>query len=121
MMYATMLGLLNRFYPERTVTVTSADPQFVTPTIKVQLRRKNRLMRSGRTEEAGALAKRIRSTSPSECGTASKRQHQEIMRQGNVDQGTAIDWYSKDKPDLRHHWTDGTGFKRSLCSNVHRQ
>jgi len=61
LMYATMLSLLDRFYPERTVTVTSADPQFVTPTIKAQLRRKNRLMRSGRTEEAGALAKRIRS------------------------------------------------------------
>jgi len=58
--YDVMLSLLDRFYPERSITVTSADPDFVTPTIKAQLRKKNRLMRAGRTEEAGDLAKRIR-------------------------------------------------------------
>jgi len=58
--YASMYFLLNRFYPERATTVTSADPHFITPTIKSILKRKNRLMRAGRTEEASALAKRVR-------------------------------------------------------------
>ena len=51
-----MLQLLHKFYPERTVTVSSRDPDFITPVIKAKLRRKNKLMRAGRTEEAGALA-----------------------------------------------------------------
>jgi hypothetical protein len=57
--YSTAHSLLNQFYPERTTTVTSRDPQYVTPEIKAKLRRKNRLMRAGRIEEAGALAERI--------------------------------------------------------------
>jgi hypothetical protein len=57
--YTTALDLLNTFYPERTVTVTSRDPEFITAEIKAKLRRKNALMRAGRLEEAGALAKRI--------------------------------------------------------------
>jgi len=56
-LYDVMLSLLDHFYPERSITVTSIDPDFVTPTIKAQLRKKNRLMHAGRTEEAGALAK----------------------------------------------------------------
>ena len=51
-----MFGLLNQFYPEREITVTSTDPHYVTPAVKAMLRRKNRLMRAGRTDEAGALA-----------------------------------------------------------------
>ena len=39
--------------------MTSRDPSYVTPEIKVKLRRKNRLMRAGRVEEAGALAHQI--------------------------------------------------------------
>ena len=57
--YATALSLLNQYYPERTTTVTSRDPEYVTPEIKAKLRRKNRLMRAGRVEEAAALAERI--------------------------------------------------------------
>ena len=57
--YNGALDLLNRFYPERTVTVSSRDPEYITPGIKARLRRKNRLMRAGRVEEAGALATRI--------------------------------------------------------------
>jgi len=38
--YAFSTGLLDEFYPERTVTVTSRDPSYVTPEIKVMLRRK---------------------------------------------------------------------------------
>jgi len=44
--YAFATGLLDTFYPERTVTVTSRDPSYVTPEIKAKLRRKNRLMRA---------------------------------------------------------------------------
>jgi len=54
-----MYSLLDRFYPERVITVTSTDPPFVTPSIKAMLRRKNRLMRAGRTDEATAMVKRI--------------------------------------------------------------
>ena len=57
--YSVALGLLNQFYPERISTMTTRDPDYITPEIKVHLRRKNRLMRAGRVEEAGALAKRI--------------------------------------------------------------
>jgi len=58
--YSIMLDLLDTFYPEREITVTSSDPPYVTPTVKALLRRKNRLMRAGRTDEAGATATRIR-------------------------------------------------------------
>jgi len=57
--YAIMYDLLDHFYPDREITVTSSDPHFVTPTVKAMLRRKNRLMRAGRTDEASALANRI--------------------------------------------------------------
>ena len=59
-MYGVMSELLNMFYPEREITVTSSDPPYVTPAVKALLRRKNRLMRAGRTEEACAIAARIR-------------------------------------------------------------
>jgi hypothetical protein len=58
--YTASLDLLNQFYPQRTITVTSRDPEYVTAEIKSKLRRKNRLMRAGRVEEAGALSVRIR-------------------------------------------------------------
>jgi hypothetical protein len=57
--YSTAHSLLNQFYPERTITGTPRDPQYITPEIKAKLQRKNRLMRAGRVEEAGALAERI--------------------------------------------------------------
>jgi len=58
-MYGVMVDLLNKFYPEREITVTSSDQSCVTPAVKALLRRKNRLMRADRTEEAGAIAARI--------------------------------------------------------------
>ena len=61
-MYGFMTSMLDQHYPKREITVTSNDPRFVTPAVKALLRRKNRLMRAGRTEEAGALACRIRKT-----------------------------------------------------------
>ena len=57
--YATTLGLLNKYYPKCTITITSRDPEYITPDIKAKLRRKNKLMRAGRIEEADALAERI--------------------------------------------------------------
>src|SRR5208282_4644712 len=61
-LYGIMFGLLDKFYPERIITVTSTEPDYVTPAIKAQLRRKNRLMRAGRVDEANALATRIGAT-----------------------------------------------------------
>jgi Reverse transcriptase (RNA-dependent DNA polymerase)/Endonuclease/Exonuclease/phosphatase family len=57
--YSIADALLNKFYPERTITMTSRDPDFITPEIKIKLRRKNKLMRAGRVEEAEALSVRI--------------------------------------------------------------
>ena len=57
--YQVAIGLPNTYHPECTVTMTSRDPSYITPDLKAKLRRKNRLMRAGRTEEAGALAKQI--------------------------------------------------------------
>ena len=67
------------FYPERTVTITSRDPPYVTGYIKYMLRRKNRLMRRGRVEESSALAQRI----GKEITRRTKTQLKPI--QGNVD------------------------------------
>jgi len=54
--YSLALSLLEEFYPERTITVTARDPKYMTAGIKAKLRRKNRLMRAGLVEQAGALA-----------------------------------------------------------------
>jgi len=58
-LYAKLTDILVTYYPTRSVTLTSADPPYITPTIKCMLRRKNHLMRAGRTEEAAALAVKI--------------------------------------------------------------
>ena len=57
--YVFVLGMLDEFYPERTITVTLRNPSYVTPKIKAKLRKKNRLMHTGRAEEAGALIRQI--------------------------------------------------------------
>ena len=57
--YVIALQLLDHFYPQRTITVSSRDPSYVTPVIKAKQRRKNRLMRAGRVEEASAIAQSI--------------------------------------------------------------
>ena len=61
-MYDIMCSVLDRFYPEREITLTSSDPHYVTPLVKAMLRKKNRLMRmrAGRLAEADALAARVR-------------------------------------------------------------
>ena len=77
--YTIAHNLLEMFYPERTVTITSRDPPYITGYIKSMLRRKNRLMRRGRVEEASALAQRI----GKEITRRTKTQLKPI--QGNVD------------------------------------
>jgi len=57
--YSTALLLCDHFYPERSRTVSSRDPDYITLDLKAKLRRKNKLMRTGRVEEASALAKLI--------------------------------------------------------------
>jgi len=57
--YGVSLGLLDHFYPERSITVRSRDPPYITPYIRSLLRKKNRLMRAGRVEKAGAIARRV--------------------------------------------------------------
>ena len=61
--YITAKGLLNKFYPIKTITVSDKDPPFVTPEIKKLLRDKNKLMRKSETEKAGAIADKIRKLS----------------------------------------------------------
>ena len=58
-MYSVMHDLLDCSYQERQITITFTDLQYVKPADKAMLRRKNRLMRAGRTDEAGGLAKHI--------------------------------------------------------------
>ena len=50
---------LDKFYPMRTVSIFSADPDSMTPEIKILLRKKNNLMHSGKIEEASAVAGKI--------------------------------------------------------------
>ena len=58
-LYDSLLQLLDKYYPEQRVSITSADPPFITPAVKEMLRRKNRLIRSGKVEQATALAGKI--------------------------------------------------------------
>lgn len=57
--YDTALIILNCFYPQHTITVTSRDPHFVTPRIKALLRKRNRLMRKGAIAAAESITARI--------------------------------------------------------------
>jgi len=58
-LYDAMRQLLDHFYPLRTVTITSADPPYVTPTVKSMLRRRNVLTRAGNVEQAAAFTVKI--------------------------------------------------------------
>ena len=57
--YGVSLGLLDHFYLERSITIRSRDPPYITPYIRSLLRKKIRLMRAGRVEKAGAIARRV--------------------------------------------------------------
>ena len=89
--YATATCLLNQFYPQRSITLTTRDPQFITPEIKAKLRRKNRLMRSGRIEEASALAARIGRDMKKIRQDPLPENWREIRCQGYVERSKAVD------------------------------
>ena len=57
--YVHISAMFDNFYPMKTITTTSRDPPFITPEIKVLLRRKNRLMRNNQIQAANAIAKQI--------------------------------------------------------------
>jgi len=59
--YSCINSLLDLFYPQSTITLTSRDPSFVTPALKQLLRLKNSFMRRGKTDKADALSLKIRS------------------------------------------------------------
>ena len=50
---------LNKLYPEKMVTMTNKDPDYITPAIKTKLKLKNKLLRKGRVEKDDALSRRI--------------------------------------------------------------
>ena len=58
-LYLMLNELMDHYYPTRRVTITSADPPYITPSVKFMLRCKNRLMRAGKQEQAAALALKI--------------------------------------------------------------
>ena len=51
--------MLDTYYPNKTISLSNCDPPFVTPEIKLLLRKKNDLMKKGKIEHAGALALKI--------------------------------------------------------------
>ena len=71
--YMVAKQLLEQYYPEKVVTMTSRDPEYITPRIKAMLRRRNGLMRNGRVEEAGALSNRVGQTIQHRCRTQLSR------------------------------------------------
>jgi len=58
--YENIYIILDQFYPVSSVKLSNRDPPFVTPQIKLMLRKKNQLMRRGRLEAANAIAERIK-------------------------------------------------------------
>ena len=58
--YHISFFLLDTFYPNKSVTLSNRDPIFVTPEIKLLLRKRNSLMHRGRIEKANSLTENIR-------------------------------------------------------------
>ena len=57
--YSIALLLLDIHYPVKSVTITSADPDYMTAEIKSLLRKKNTLMPAHKIEMADAIALKI--------------------------------------------------------------
>jgi len=101
--YAAMMLLLDKYYPEQSVTVTSSDPPYVTPIVKRMLRQKNNLMRSGRVEKAAALATKI--------GLAIKNYNSAELSRVNVMSNAKSMWAKvrqltgRSKDQVNHHTT----------------
>jgi len=58
-LYSSCNYLLDKYYPELSITITSRDPPFMTPSIKQLLRQKNSLLRKGLVDRANAITVRI--------------------------------------------------------------
>ena len=95
--YEAAHQLLNCFYPQRRITITSRDPYYITPTIKAKLRRKNRLRRAGRTEEANALALQI----GKDIKDTPESHQPEDVQQRHVGSGQVAD---RTASDCRRRW-----------------
>jgi len=52
-------NILSFTVPVKTVSMGPKDPEFITPRVKAMLRKRNRLRRKGRLEEADSLAQQI--------------------------------------------------------------
>jgi len=65
--YEIANNMLDLFFPERTVTLSNKDPYYITPEIKLLLRKKNKLLRKGRIDEVDALTKRISQSISAQC------------------------------------------------------
>ena len=57
----TVKCLINRCIPYKTVKIRKSEPYYITPRIKSMLNTRNRLRRSGKVQEADALAEKINS------------------------------------------------------------
>ena len=57
--YEIVNYLMNTFFPVKRITVTNKDPEYMTAELKSMLRKKNRLMRKGKIEEADAVTCKI--------------------------------------------------------------
>jgi hypothetical protein len=55
--FSTLLtDLLNNHFPQKKITLSDNDPPFITPEIKMLLRKKNALLHQNKLEQASALA-----------------------------------------------------------------
>src|SRR6218665_583366 len=100
--YADMQYWLNEYYPIRSVTITNREPEFVTPGIKYLLRRKNKLMRKNKIEEAGAVAEQIGKA----ITRANKADLRKVSHSGNIKAlWDKIKEYSKGNSTMEQHNT----------------
>ena len=100
--YRTARELLDRFYSERTITVSSRDPDFITASIKARLRRRNKLMRGRRQEEADVLT----------AGIGKDIKQRNKVRLNHIDGKTKALYGLAFCPG----WTDGPG--STFCSRT---
>lgn len=99
--YLVTQGWFDNYYPLRTITIISRQPSFMTPEIKYLLRRKSRLVRRGRLEEASALAVKI--------GHSISRPNKRLLRDLDSSKGTKELWQSVSK------LTKASGLPQQAC------
>ena len=59
MLYETLHSLLDTFFHLRAITLSYSDPSYITPEIKFLLRKKNKLMKANRLDEANSISKKV--------------------------------------------------------------